>query len=254
MVIFRPRIRGKLSPGLRTLGGIAIVAMACCVACGARNIENCPGNASSATNCKIVINGGSPPESAPSEDSGAGASTEGPATASSSPGGSPPATQDSPGSPGPPESPPAPQSEFLSDTFPVDQDQKADTADFNEGAYTADGVFYSHAIEMDPGCQAGDGGDYYADWNLDRSWRHLSGAVALSDDAPTGSHVSYAIYLDNREAASGSLGLGLSASISMDVTGTYRIRLWMNDPNSPNDECGFGGLAPLVWGNLTASQ
>jgi hypothetical protein len=135
----------------------------------------------------------------------------------------------------------------------VDQDQKADTADFNEGAYTADGVFYSHAIQMDPGCQAGDGGDFYADWNLDRVWSNLSGTVALSDDAPTGSDVSWAIYLDGTEADSGSLQIGQSASISLDVTGVYRIRLWMNDPNSPNDECGFSSLAPLVWGNLTVS-
>jgi hypothetical protein len=234
------------------LCSIAIITTACCVGCGTKNINNCPGNASSTTRCDIVV-GDSPPDSASSEALATGSSGDESAAASGSPQDNSPVTENSPSSPGPSGSPLAPQPEYLSDTFPVDQDQKAGTADFDEGAYTADGASYSHAIKMDPGCQAGDGGDYYADWNLDRSWTHLSGTVALSDDAPTGSQVSWVIYLDNSEAASGSLGLGQSAPISLNVTGTYRIRLWMNDPNSPKDECGFGGLAPLVWGNLTVS-
>lgn len=147
----------------------------------------------------------------------------------------------------------APKNEYLSDQNPVDQDPGADTAYVKDGGYTANGVYYDHAVAMDGGCQNGDGGDMWADWNLDRSWDYLTGVVALSDDAITGSDISYAVYLDGRKAASGSVGIGQSVPIRLKVSGVFRVRLWMNDPMSPNDSCGFSSVPYLVWGNLTAT-
>jgi hypothetical protein len=151
---------------------------------------------------------------------------------------------------------PIPQSIFLSDQSLIDQDMNSGTGEANEGTYTADGVQYGHAIEMNAGCQNGDGGDMWADWNLGRSWHHLNGAIALSDDDATGSHVTYTIYLDGRTALTGSVGLGQSAPVRLNVTGVFRVRLSMNDPSSPNNVCGLAPNPPpsLVWGNLTATS
>lgn len=92
-VINSPRICGKLIPTLRTLGSILIISAICCTGCGAKNVNNCPGNASSSSRCDIIINGGgSPSDPASGGDSAAGASADGSAPASGPPEGSSPAS------------------------------------------------------------------------------------------------------------------------------------------------------------------
>lgn len=147
--------------------------------------------------------------------------------------------------------------ENLSDSYPVDEDSKAGTSDVEEGGYEADGTNYDHAIKMNAGCENGDGGDMWADWNLDRKWSHLTGTVALEDDATTGASITYAVYLDGRKAASGGpLKIGQSAAINLNVSGVYRVRLWMNDPASPTNDCGTSPVPVpnFIWGNLTATS
>lgn len=85
-VIHRLQRCGKLISTLRTLSSIAILTTAFCAGCGTKNINNCPGNASSTAKCDIVVNGGaSPPDSASSEDLNTGTSADGSAPASGSP-------------------------------------------------------------------------------------------------------------------------------------------------------------------------
>lgn len=166
-----------------------------------------------------------------------------------------PAPNQAPTTPGPTEQ--AQASEYLSDAYPVDQDPKADTADVEEGGYEADGIYYDHAIKMNAGCENGDGGDMWADWNLDRKWSHLTGTVALEDDANSSSTITYAVYLDGRKAGKGgTLKIGQSATINLNVSGVYRVRLWMNDPDAPTNDCGTGPfpVPNFIWGNLTATS
>jgi hypothetical protein len=49
------------------------------------------------------------------------------------------------------------------------------------------------------------------------------------------------------------VGIGQSVPIKLNVSGVFRLRLWMNDPGSPNDDCGFSSVPYVVWGNLTAN-
>lgn len=85
----------KIIPILRALGGIIIISAVCCTGCGAKNVNNCPGNASSTARCDIVINpAGSPSDSASDGGSAAGGS----APASGSTEGSSPAPPQGSGS------------------------------------------------------------------------------------------------------------------------------------------------------------
>jgi hypothetical protein len=102
--IFRPHIRERLTSALGALFAIGIVTTACCAGCGTKNVNNCPGDVGSSTRCEIVVGGGSPPGSVPSDGSAPGASAGGSAPATGAPPGSS-ATADpepSAGSSGPP--------------------------------------------------------------------------------------------------------------------------------------------------------
>lgn len=85
------QIYGKLISILRTLGSIVVISAVCCTGCGAKNVNNCPGNASSSARCDIIINpGGSPSDPPSGGGSAAGSPTDGSAPASGSPEGSSP--------------------------------------------------------------------------------------------------------------------------------------------------------------------
>jgi hypothetical protein len=106
-VIHSPQICGKLIPTLCTIGSVVIMSAVCCTGCGAKNVNNCPGNASSTARCDIIINGGgSPSDPASGGDSAAGASADGSAPASGSPEGSSPAPPQG-SEPAPASAPPA---------------------------------------------------------------------------------------------------------------------------------------------------
>jgi hypothetical protein len=97
---------------LRTLSSMAIITTVFCVGCGTKNINNCPGNASSTARCDIVVNGGgSPPGSASSEDPNTGSSADGSASAPGSPQGNSQATPQG-GEPSPGTAPPVGKSQY----------------------------------------------------------------------------------------------------------------------------------------------
>jgi hypothetical protein len=96
METFRLQIPRKLTSGFRMLIVTGIVTTVSCAGCGAKNINECPGNATSSTQCQIIINGGPASDLAPSDGSNADASANG-----SAPAASPSQGSSAPASPGP---------------------------------------------------------------------------------------------------------------------------------------------------------
>lgn len=56
--------------------------------------------------------------------------------------------------------------------------------------------------------------------------------------------------ITGEELLGGSLSVGPGTPFDVDVSGVSRVRLFMNDPNSPSQACGFERVRTvLVWGD-----
>ena len=131
----------------------------------------------------------------------------------------------------------------------VQSDDASSTGEWSTQPAGTNGIDYGHAIVMDPGCQNGDGGDFWIDYDLARHYTRLQTTVGIRDDAETTASASFQLIADGTVLTSGNLRLGMSVPIDVSVTGVLRLRLFISEADAPNDDCGFQEPASIVWGN-----
>ena len=124
-----------------------------------------------------------------------------------------------------------------------------------QGSYSVNGVTYGHSVVLNPGCQNGDGGDMWIEYDLGKSWSLLTATVGASDTDADDAAFTYTVYGDGSVLASGHAALSQPASLRVNVRGYLRLRLMISDPASTNRECGFSnGPHDYVWGDAMLTQ
>jgi serine/threonine protein kinase len=142
--------------------------------------------------------------------------------------------------------------QFLTADDPVDRDNRGTNGSEQTGTFSTSGRQYGHAISMGVFCYNRDGGDYWIDYNLGRSWSTFTATVGLRDDSPASSTASYTVLLDSKTVANGQLSLGTATPINIPVSGGLRLRLQMNNPSPGVKTCtGNPSRAQVVWGDPT---
>ena len=116
--------------------------------------------------------------------------------------------------------------------------------DATTGQAKANSVTYLHAITQDAQCQ----GQRSVEYDLSRAYTLLEGVVALRDDSDSGIAVIYAVYGDEKQLAKGSVALGQTDPIHIDVTGVLRLRL---EATTTSTSC---RSLQLVWGDLQVTK
>ncbi len=148
-----------------------------------------------------------------------------------------------------------PRTAYLSQMNTVGFDYASSTGTDDQGSYSIGGVTYGHSVVLNPGCQNGDGGDFWIEYDLGKSWSLLTATVGASDTDADDAAFSYTVYGDGRVLTSGHATLSQQASVRVNVSGYLRLRLMISDPGSPNRECGFSnGPHDYVWGNAMLTQ
>lgn len=139
---------------------------------------------------------------------------------------------------------------YLSDLTPVERDNH--TGD-NGGVYTTaatvSGQQYGHAITLSAFCTNKDGGDYWADYDLARSWSRFTATIGLDDRSRASSAATYTVFADTTPIATGQLTLGQAVPIDVSVAGALRVRLQINDPHSTASNCNYNSWAKVAWGD-----
>jgi hypothetical protein len=87
------------------------------------------------------------------------------------------------------------------------------------GSATANGHTYMHALSL----AVYFGVSPAVEYNLGRTWRHLSGTIGVRDDASTKTDAQFTIYLDGRAAKTGNLRLGLAVPADLDISDVLRL-------------------------------
>jgi NPCBM/NEW2 domain len=148
-----------------------------------------------------------------------------------------------------------PQTAYLSQMNIVGFDYASSTGTNDQGSYSIDGTTYGHSVMLNPGCQNGDGGDFWIEYNLGKSWSLLTATVGASENDADDAAFSYTVYGDGRVLTSGHATLSQPKSLHVNVSGYLRLRLLISDPASTNRECGFSnGPHDYVWGNAMLTQ
>lgn len=148
-----------------------------------------------------------------------------------------------------------PRTAYLSQMNIVGFDYASSTGVNDQGSYSIDGATYGHSVVLNPGCQNGDGGDFWIEYDLGKSWSLLTATVGASDTDADDAAFSYTVYGDGRVLASGHATLSRPESLRVNVSGYLRLRLMISDPASTNRECGFSnGPHDYVWGNAMLTQ
>lgn len=141
---------------------------------------------------------------------------------------------------------------YLITDDPVDKDRSGSNGAEQTGTFSTSGTRYGHAISMGAYCYNQDGGDYWIDYDLARSWSRFTATVGLRDDSPATSAASYKVLLDGKVVATGRLALGTAIPLDIPVTGGLRLRLQMNNPAAGVQTCsGDPNRTQVVWGDPT---
>jgi hypothetical protein len=134
-------------------------------------------------------------------------------------------------------------------------DYASGTGTNTQGSYSIDGTTYGHSVVLNPGCQNSDGGDFWIEYDLGKSWSLLTATVGASETDAGDAAFSYTVYGDGRVLASGHATLSQPKSLRVNVRGYLRLRLRISDPASTDRECGFSnGPHDYVYGNAMLTQ
>jgi hypothetical protein len=225
-----------------TLGGCAIFALAGFVFLGIGTLKD--------------LNGASPhPSTAPPTPTSNPSETSLPP--SSQPTSSKPPSSDRAASDPTTPDEPQPSKQYLSQLQVADSDHDSGTGGWESGAKDINGQPFGHSISMNAGCQNSDGGDYWIDYTIGSDWKQLSGNVGLDGKSSTEATGKWQILdsISGRELASGSVAVGPAKPFNVDVSEVTRVRLFISNPNSPNQMCGFVKIrTTVVWGDATLTQ
>lgn len=141
-------------------------------------------------------------------------------------------------------------STFLTTMKPVDRgNHTGDNGGHDVDSFNTNGVHYGRAIGMRAWCTNQEGGDYWVDYDLGRSWNRFTATVGISDDSRSEAGATYTLLADNQVLASGALTLGTSTPIDVSVVNVLRLRLQINEPFAVSDRCYYNSTAQVVWGN-----
>jgi serine/threonine protein kinase len=140
-------------------------------------------------------------------------------------------------------------SQYLSNTTPIERD--GSNGGYDTNAAMISGQQYGHAITMYSVCTNHDGGDYWLDYNLSRSWTRFTTTVGIDDRSRASSTATYTLLADNKPVATGQLTIGKAVPIDVPVNGVLRLRLKINDGWALNPKCGYNTYAKLAWGDPT---
>jgi len=140
---------------------------------------------------------------------------------------------------------------FLTSETPVDRDHGGGSnGGYETGPYSVSGRQYGHALTMNAYCSNRDGGDYWVEYDLARSWSTLTATVGLRDDSPASAVANYSVLLDGKPMAQGILKLGQAVPLAIPVSGGLRLRLRMNNPAAGQPTCsGEVDRTQVVWGD-----
>ncbi len=147
---------------------------------------------------------------------------------------------------------PGSQQTYLSEINAVDHDGKSETGTWDSGLRTINQIQYGHSIGMNAGCQNSDGGDFWIDYSLDGSWQRLRASIGVSDRSSTQSKATFKILnaITGAEVTHGEITAGPPIDIDAPILGIVRLRLFINDSNSPAQSCGFENIkTAVVWGD-----
>lgn len=143
--------------------------------------------------------------------------------------------------------PTAPQ--FLNEFTPVDFDPLTSSGSTRAGSFSSSGTTYGHAINMNPGCRNGDGGDYWVDYDIGRKWSTFTATVGINDTSPSDATATYTLFADSKSIATGPLSLGTAAPINVSISTVLRLRLQINNPESSATVC--RAKTSIIWGDPT---
>jgi hypothetical protein len=141
---------------------------------------------------------------------------------------------------------------YLSTVNAVDFDKASSTGQFASGTRTINQKQFGHSIGMNAGCQNDDGGDFWVDYSVEPTWKTLTASVGISDKSSTQSRATARIV----NAVSGAvldekvITAGPAVTMTADISGVVRIRLFINDENAPHQSCGFEKInTAVIWGD-----
>jgi hypothetical protein len=101
---------------------------------------------------------------------------------------------------------------YLSDLSPVERDNHSgDNGGVYTDAATISGRKYGHAVTLSSFCTNRDGGDFWADYDLSRSWTRFTATVGIDDRSRASSSATYTVFADSTPVASGPLALVIHA-------------------------------------------
>jgi len=117
------------------------------------------------------------------------------------------------------------------------------------GSFSVDGMAYPRSVVFYNLCGNNDGGDIWAEFNLEREYRQLVATVGISDENPTSARGTFRILADGNQVAYGKLVHGQSVPVKIDVANVLRLRLEVNNPSAAAS-CALKAIpVHTVWGD-----
>jgi serine/threonine protein kinase len=133
-----------------------------------------------------------------------------------------------------PGAPVEPGQRYLSDIDPVDNAESY-SGQWVAGQYTSNGKQFLHSVDVEAPC-ASDDSTFWVDYDLGRSYSTFRATVGLSDNDASDAKGAYAIYADGKKVTQGTLGVGETKPVELDVSGVLRLRLEGTNANVSGDE------------------
>lgn len=143
------------------------------------------------------------------------------------------------------------EDEYLSDLRPVETGSHSGNGGVSTEVATVSGQRYGHAVTLRTFCTNRDGGEFWADYDLSRSWGRFTAMVGIEDSSRANASVGYRVLADQKVVAEGTLTLGQAVPIDVSVADALRVRLQISDASSTDPKCGSRTTADVSWGDPT---
>ena len=94
-------------------------------------------------------------------------------------------------------------------------------------------VEYDHPVALDAGCFNQWDGSAWIDYILNRQYQQFTATVGIVDGVASNSTASFKVVGgDGKVFAAGQLTAGVVQKVNVSVAGEYRLRLWINVPDT----------------------
>ncbi|MFD0274569.1 NPCBM/NEW2 domain-containing protein [Kitasatospora sp. NPDC127111] len=124
--------------------------------------------------------------------------------------------------------------QYLSDNDPF-----SSTYGVENGAALVNGTNYAHSVSLrtDLGSIPANAAEY----NLERAWQTFTATIGVRDDSPTGTVLTFEVFVDGRSVAQQTLSLGQSQQLTVDVRDALRLKIVVTYATTAN-------LSPYSYG------